>query len=405
MNGKKENIAYGIITVASVMVFLGCMALLTGKRLLDMNVYNTYALQADSWRQGRLDLGQNYTWLELAVYEGKYYSSFPLFPSYILFPFTFIWGSNTYDFLILYVCNMVSAIFAYKLALELKVSPMGAMIQTLFVMIGSNLIFVLIDPSVWFLAQSMCFMLAILSIYFAQKGKGGISLFFWACSVGCRPMQALYIPVLMILLCKRTKLNGRGNLLYRFIVEKWHWGIPAIMVALSYMVLNYLRFGNPFEFGHNYLPEFVNAEYGQFHVHYIKENIKTLFRLPEFAEDGRLIVNTMGNLNFFIASPIFFFAAAAFIYVLLKREYKLAGVCIGVLMLSGLYMLVVVMHKTMGGWHFGNRYTNDLLPWIYLIVVMIISRFPKMIKYEIPLCIWGMCLNAVGTVIVYNGLV
>ena len=56
-NGNKGYLGFGIVTVLSVIVFLGIMSLFTGKGLFDTNVYNTYALQADSWRQGRLDLG------------------------------------------------------------------------------------------------------------------------------------------------------------------------------------------------------------------------------------------------------------------------------------------------------------------------------------------------------------
>ena len=44
-------------------------------------------LQAQSWLEGRLDLGKDYPYLELAVFGGKYYVSFPPFPSYIMFPF------------------------------------------------------------------------------------------------------------------------------------------------------------------------------------------------------------------------------------------------------------------------------------------------------------------------------
>lgn len=405
MKSKEERITYGIVTVFSIILFLGLISLFIGKRLFDPNVYNSYFLQADSWRHGRLDLGQDYYWLELAIYEGKYYCSFPLFPSYVFFPFTFLGGDITYDGLILWGCNIISALFTYKLALELKVTPIGAMVQTLFVMIASNLIFVMVDPSVWFIAQAMCFMLAVLSIYSAQKGSGGMALFFWACSVGCRPMQVFYLPVLLIILYKKIREEEQGIMWYQILQKRWYWGIPAGGVALSYMILNYLRFGNALEFGHNYLPEFVNAEYGQFHVHYIKDNIKMLFRMPEFTEDGRFVFNSMGNLNLFIVSPILLFAVFAIGYISMKKLYKLLGFCAVILLLSVLYMLIVVMHKTMGGWHFGNRYSNDLLPWAYLVVCTVVSHFPKLIKYEIPLCIWGMCLNAVGTVLVYNGLV
>ena len=40
--------------------------------------------------------------------------------------------------------------------------------------------------------------------------------------------------------------------------------IPAMIIAIMYMYYNYIRFGNIFEFGHNYLPEFLEAEYKEF---------------------------------------------------------------------------------------------------------------------------------------------
>ncbi len=403
-NSKKEYWEYGIVTTLSVLVFLTIMGMFTGKGLLDSNVYNTYALQADAWRQGRLDLGQDYPWLELAVYQGKYYSSFPPFPSYVLFPLTFIWGSNTPDFIIIWLINLVAAIYLYKLAEELKLSPKGAMVETIFLMLGSNLVFVMIDPSVWFMAQTMCFALCVLALYSAVTGNGTGALFFWACSVGCRPMQVVFLPVLLMILYGHVKRIEPDAVWYQIIFRRFKWVIPAGAVAVSYMLLNYLRFGNIFEFGHNYLPEFVRAEYGQFHIHYIKENVRTLLRLPEFTEDGKLVINSMGNLNLFLVSPVLLFVLFALLYALAKRAYRQVIAGAGVILLSILYLFIIVMHKTMGGWHFGNRYTNDILPFIFLIMGRITSRFPELVKFEIPLCIWGICLNVVGTVCVYNGL-
>ena len=45
--------------------------------------------------------------------------------------------------------------------------------------------------------------------------------------------------------------------------------VPVTLIAVSYMVLNYVRFGNILEFGRKYLPEFVNESNGQFNVIYI----------------------------------------------------------------------------------------------------------------------------------------
>ena len=404
MKDKEKQVVYGMVTVVSIMAFLGLLALFTGKGLLSKNAYNAYALQADSWRQGRLDLGQDYPWMELAIYNGKYYCSFPPFPSYVLFPLTFIWGSNTYDYVILWACNIIAVIFLYKIALELKNSPESAMIQVFFVTIASNMVFIMIDASIWFLAQTMCFTLSTVSIYFALKGKGAVALFCWAASVGCRPMQFLYFPIVLILLYRHVRREKPYGTWYQMMYKNWYWSVPSGFLAVSYMALNYFRFNNILEFGHNYLPEFVRAEYGQFNICYIKENLKTLFRLPEFAEDGKMKINNMGNLNLFIVSPIIMFAVLLLAYIIWKRVYNLMGIYILNLLLSVAYLFIVVMHKSMGAWHFGNRYANDILPWIFLGVCMVMPRFRNLIKYEIPLCVAGACLNAVGTVVVYNGL-
>lgn len=401
---RSEIIEYGIITILSVVMLLGMMGALTGKWLFDGNSYNSYALQADSWRHGRLDLGQDYPWLELAIYEGKYYVSFPPFPSYILFPFTFFFESSTPDYFILLVINIISVSFTYKIAVKAGLLPFDAMISTFFTTIGSNMLFVMIDPSVWFLAQALCFMTTVLAIYSALSGKGGWALFFWACSVGCRPMQAVFFPVLLMILYRKEKDEFPEENLLNIVKRRWKWLIPAGIVAMSYMTLNYARFGNVFEFGHNYLPEFVRAENGQFHVSYMWENLKILFQMPEFTEQGRMIINNMGSLSMLIVNPIVLFLLIEFFFCIIKRDKHLLCWLSGILLMSVFYMLIVVMHRTMGGWHFGNRYSNDILPWIYLGTVIVHTRFQKFVKYQIPFCIMAIGLNVVGSVIVYNGL-
>ena len=56
---------------------------LAGGTLLSPNVYDSYLLQAKNWLEGRayIEGGENYPWLELAVFEGRYYLSFPPAPS------------------------------------------------------------------------------------------------------------------------------------------------------------------------------------------------------------------------------------------------------------------------------------------------------------------------------------
>lgn len=401
---KQKRWEYGIIVITSVLLYLLLMCWLTGYGPLKQNVYNSYALQADSWRQGRLDLGQDYPYLELAVYNGKYYVSFPPFPSYILFPLTFIFGSNTPDALLMWFISLLSAGYLYRLALQFRLSEPLSALTTLTVILGSNTTFNMLNPGAWFFAQNLCFLLAVMTIYYAGNGKGGWALFFWACSVGCRPMQIFFLPVVLLILYivekkKSPELSGK-----KIVSNKIYWGIPAGCVALTYMVLNYLRFGSIIEFGHNYLPEFIRAEHGQFSVKYMSENLKSLLHFFQFDESGKIVIDHFGNLSFMLASPCVIFAILTLLACILKKEYRIVIFQSGIIACAIAYLAVTIMHKTMGGWHFGNRYANDILPWIYLATVLGLSRVEKLGKYQIPIAVFGLCLNAIGNVVVYNGL-
>ena len=65
------------------------------------------------------------------------------------------------------------------------------------------------------------------------------------------------------------------------------------------MALNYARFGNITEFGHNYLPEFTRTTTGQFNLSYLKENLMHYLRLPAAGENG-------GTLSFFSSDGMAF---------------------------------------------------------------------------------------------------
>ena len=404
MNKERwEYWEYGLLTVVSLLCYLFVLQLLTGQYLWEHNTYNTYALQADSWRQGRLDLGENYSWLEIAEYNGKYYCSFPPFPSYVLFPLTLIFGSNTPDGLVLLFFDVMAVVFLYKIAITLKLSPRAAALSALFFSICTNMTFVFFVPSVWFFAQTLSYSLAAAAIYYALKGKGSLSLFLWSCGVGCRPMQAFFVPVLLLILYQKEREKHPEEKWYMLILNKADWGLPALGVAISYMVLNYLRFGNIVEFGHNYLPEFV-YEHKQFSIDYLANNFKMLMNFPDFTEEGRMLIDHFGNLNFLWVNPPILIAVFGIIFACMKKEKKAALLGGITILLSVVYLIVTMMHATMGGWHFGNRYTNDILPWLFVCFMLVLAKHNRLVKWQIPFAIWGILFNVVGTIIVYNGL-
>lgn len=401
MNKKTE---YGLITVLTSVSLLLLLFLLTGNNFTDINGYNTYALQANRWRQGFLDLGQDYVWLELAIYQGKYYCSFPPFPSCILFPLTFIFGSQTPDYLIMFIVDIILVMYLYLIGVELEMKAEDALILTLLATMGANTLFIMIHPGVWFFAQLICFATAAMAIYYALLGKGGLSLFLWGCSVGCRPMQVLFLPILLALLYRKERKDNEELPAWKLVMRKWYWGLPVSMIAGFYMLLNYLRFGSILEFGHNYLPEFMRAEYGQFHISYLENNIKSLLRLPQINDSGAMIINHFGDLNFLFVNPIIVAVLIGWLWMILKKDGVIFAWGMVVMCLVLDYLLVIAMHKTLGAWQFGNRYVIDILPYVFLLGAMLFSKYKKPGKYLLPLLIFGVGLNVFGTVVVMNGL-
>lgn len=405
----------------------------TGITPLKPNPYNSYALQAQAWLNGHLDLTENYSHLEIAEYNNKYYISFPPFPSVIMLPFVVVFGTRTPDHLITSIFGMIGAIYALKMAYLKNIKEHMAIFFVLFATVASNFLFVGTNGYVWFMAQTFSFSLSLAALYYALtddcKTHPLLSLLLWSFSVGCRPFQIVYFPLYIYLLfLKYHKIHPKAEFV-PFLIEKWQWLIPPILVGLLYMLLNLLRFYNPFEFGHNYLPEFQEAK--QFDLSYILYNIKRLFRLPNL-QDGKLIFPKFDGVAFWLVSPIYvsyvYFGLQKVSHILLnKNAYidKNSDSTINIIsdeqrplqkkeaanfiksfflvtILVMIHILLLCSHRTMGGWHFGNRYTVDAIPYIFTLLLLFDAHHSKHKMINGILFMLGLCINIVGSIAVYN---
>ncbi len=397
---KREEWLSFLLIALSVLAAYWTVWAFTGMWPWSKNFYNSYTLQACRWLSGHLDLGQNYSHLEIAEFGGKFFVSFPPFPSYVMLPFAALFGENTPDGWIAVAVSLLGAYYVFRLLKHYEKSNESAIFWTLFVTIGTNLIFITVNGWVWFIAQNLCFTLSVMAIYYAVLGKGGLSLAFWAMSVGCRPFNALYAPVLLVILYQGLK---KQNLTFGKMLQKhWKWAIAPTVIAVSYMLLNYLRFGNILEFGHNYLPEFVEAEKGQFHLDYIKQNFPLLLQLPKSGDKGILQFPKFNGWAFYLVIPVFISYAVYTVASLLKKPQKNILVRILIPVTVVLHLLCLTAHKTMGGFQWGNRYVLDSLPYIFLGILLVMNKDDKLEKFQIPLAVFGFALNLVGTIAVYN---
>lgn len=395
------------IIVTSVFLVLGIQLILVGfsEQFFGVNDYNSYTRQAVAWIEGRLDLGENISWLELAVFDGKYYVSFPPFPSYIMLPFAYVFGLNTPDNLITLVVTLIGTLYATRISLYYSVSKRYAVLLPVMLYGASAVLQITLDSGVWFFAQNFSFTLTLMSLYYMLQNCKGRAMFFLCCAVGCRPLQICVLPFVLIYLL--IKSDGK-NILYKFvnlIFKKAYVYIPATILALSYMILNYVRFGNVFEFGHNYLPEFTSSEYGQFDVSYITENFGNLFVMPSLSDGLILEIPKFNGMNIFISFPVLIF----FVYLFVKKPIqnkKLQISTIFIFLTTCLQILVFLSHKTLGGYHYGNRYIADVLPLIFLGICMLLENSEDKFDFDTLLfdilVVLGLVFNTVGIVVFYQ---
>ncbi len=363
---KLRGIDTGMLCIPAMML-LGYIFIhmLFGGTLLSYNCWDSYSLQAMSWLSGRLDMGKNYEWLELAVYNGKYYLSFPPLPSVVMLPFVLLFGEKTPSNLVSALYGIFTAMIAYKILKKAGMKRGGAVFFAIAYVWGSNMLWLSTSGGVWFLAQGLNMLLLTACVYFAQQKMRVAAYAMAALAVGCRPFSVcMFLPLMAYFYTAdkdRPMADRIGGQIRSLIIP--------VFIALCYMLYNYVRFGNVLEFGHNYLPEFTESEKGQFSLSYILPNLYNLLLRPvTLRADLTLEYPLFDGFMFYIANPMFLIWFAAVVKDVRQKKLDAVRLCIVIAVL--IELLLLCAHKTLGGWQFGARYTVDMLPMALMYLLL-----------------------------------
>ena len=387
---REAQLWYGALIVALCWVFL-CMTFHIG--LLDHSTSDSYTLIALAWRDGRMTVdGPAYTWLELAQYNGEYYVSFPSVPALVMLPLTLIFGENTPNILVdgLYLWGAYFA--AYLLARRWR-GPWEALFLALFMTLGCSMLSLSLSGNVWYQAQLLSFLLVTccaLGMTSDSRAGWALGLVCLAFSVGCRPFQAVWVPFALAALWRRLWFCCGGGRL-RTLRAMLPYLIAPAAVALALGWYNWVRFGNPLQFGHIYLPEY--ATQPQFSLRYVASHVQELLRLPEF-RGNRLEFPLHEGFAFWMADPMYVTAGVAIAVKAVRRRWDLTDTLLAAGMAVHLFLLLT--HKSMGGWHFGTRYLCDLIPMLFLIQL---RGRDRLTSWEIVCGIFAVAFNLYGAVV------
>ncbi len=355
------------------------------------SAYSTYTLQALAWRQGRISLGQDYPWLELAVFQGDWYVSFPPVPSIPLYLLSFFCSAQTPDHFLVKLYVLTGCLACYHMLRKAGYDKCGAAGLALLCSFASCLLALTTEGAVWYQAQTLAYALSMLAIMLMYTGHTTLSLFLYALAVGCRPFNALLGLVLFALYYERCK---KQNISLRKMLLRALPGIAlGLCVACAYGWYNSIRFGNIFEFGHNYLPEFSTQGGKQFALSHVAGNIRTfILGLPFGKTNNGWSLNRFG-FSFLLACPVFILMAGWILRDCFRRDFSLLkGVTVACMLIQ---LFLLLLHRTFGGYQFGARYTCDLLPYaaVYLTAA---GRQRRIHAIEIAVLIFAFAFSVYG---------
>lgn len=390
MSGARRDDIHAA-AVMTIVFWLICIALAIamGESFAGPSNYNSYTLQAMAWREGRLSLGVDYPYLELAVYNGDWYVSFPPVPSVPMYLLTFIYGVWTPDALVVKLYALAAMLAIYALLLRCRWNRWHAAGLALLMTMGGSMLPLIMNGAVWYQAQTMAFMLTVSAVYLMLSGRTTPALFLYALAVGCRPFNVCYGPLLMI-----VWFFWRRNRTLKAAARRLLPGIfMGLMVAGCYAAYNYARFGNVFEFGHNYLPEFTSSAYGQFSLHHLGENISRFFlTLPLSRTDEGWRFEPFGS-NLFLSNPMLILLLVWYLADLIGRRADLPRHM--TMLFFVVHMFLLLLHRTGGGHQLGARYAVDLVP--YSLIYLFLKSGKKRLAW------WEAALLAAGFLMMFIG--
>lgn len=386
---------------------------LAGGTLLAHSPYDSYALMAENWLAGRSYIanGEQYPWLELAVYQGRYYHSFPPVPAVLALPWVALGGGAQAvpSHLLAALYGLAGAAGIYCLFARRGAQPAACLWWALLCTAGSNLCWMTTNGGVWFAAQSLNFTLSAWGLYCAA-GQGAarhtLAAFLLALAVGCRPFSLLLLAAFFLALLQAEALQppGKGGgpkpLGFRLRAPGAGFWLPfcaAAAVGAALAGYNFARFGSFTQFGHDFLPEFQRLEEGQFGLVYLLPNLKNLLRPVALTAGLDLEFPLFNGFLFVLADPVFLWWGIRLCQKAARRQFALrdgaalAGFCAG--------LAALCLHETLGGWQFGARYLVDLIPWVLWAEGFAAAgpaRAPQ--RWEWFLCAAAVLFNAYGAV-------
>lgn len=410
----------GVLYAALTVVYFSTAA---PERLGAHTPFNHFALLADAWLHGRLDLGGQppaYTQLnDFAAVQGapdeppRWYVSFPPFPAVLVAPLVWVSGgaARTKDGAFFVALAAVAPALLF-LALE-RLAALGRSRRGLVENAGLALLFGLgtvywfsaVQGTVWFAAHAVGAALAagyllaslgaarpalaglLLGLGFATRTPLGFAfpLFLWEAARASLPEGAAL---------DREGLRALDRRALALRLARFALPAAAVLAVLAWH--NHARFGDALDFGHRHLQVVWQAriqKWGLFSYHYLARNLGVaLTSLPWTPAKGEAAAApfqiTAHGLALWVTTPPFLWLALA------RGRKKELG--LGALAATALAVaLPSLLYQNTGWIQFGYRFSCDYAVFLVALLAVGLRRLGPAFWAA---ALVGCAVNAFGAV-------
>lgn len=393
-------------------IFVGCAAIYVatlGPRARGLSDNAHYVYLAQSLLQGKLELlqaqppGSN----DWALYDGRWYVSFPPFPAVVIAPAVALFGLSVWDRLFWAIAAGVAPALLYlwlRWLREHRESERGArddLLLTGLFALGTPYYYTSVQGTVWFAAHVVtCALIALfllcatrarrpwlaglaLGLAFMTRGPTlvAFSLFFLVQALAQARLPGTTAPARLRDLFSGLDLRRASGLLVRF-------AIPLLGVLAIAMWMNYARFEDPFEAGHSHLQIRWRARietWGLFNYHYLARNLAVLLTsLPWFSGVPPYLKISRHGLALWVTTPQLWL-------VLWPKRHSLLITSLG--LAAAAVALGDALYQNSGWVQFGYRFGLDYMPALIGLLALGGWRFGVGFKL---MCVYALAINLFG---------
>ncbi len=327
--------------------------------------------------------------------QTHYFVSFPPGPAVLMMPMVALFGYGTNDvlFTLFFAALNVSLVFLLlrklgELGYSQRSEKEDIWLSILFAF-GSAHLWCAVQGGVWFTALIIGVTFNLLYIYASLDTRhpfwAGLALAAAFSTRATMIFAALFFYMQLFFPPDHLQRSKRETLT-KFL----QFSAPCLVVGLSLLYYNAVRFDRITEFGHTYLAGGTIArirDFGMFDIRFLTRNLTSAFTLmPRISDSAPYIQFSTHGTSLLLTTP------ALTLLLWPRRSSPIARP----IMLTALAIAIPIFLYQNTGWEqFSFRFSLDFMP--YLIAAIAIGGYP-LTKFVKGLIIAGILVNAFGAV-------